>query len=68
VAGVLWRSSAQIHPHWRANLGGSIPVTWATVYTGDMANTLASKGIGAHPTRQAQRRNGCTIGEGDTKP
>ncbi len=28
-----------------------IPVTWLTVYTGDMVDTLALKGFGAHSTR-----------------
>src|SRR3974390_881919 len=29
----------------------SIPMTWVTVYTGDIADTLALKGLGAHSTR-----------------
>src|ERR1700733_9286734 len=29
----------------------SVPATWVTVYTGDIGNTLASNGLGAHSTR-----------------
>src|ERR1700686_2673837 len=31
--------------------GGSVPVTSLTFYTGDIADTLALKGFGAHSTR-----------------
>ena len=39
------------NPSGRANLSRSIPDTSVTVYTEDMGNTLASKGLGAHSTR-----------------
>jgi len=35
----------------RAVFLGSFPVTSLTIYTGDIADTLALKGLGAHSTR-----------------
>ena len=38
-------------PAGRANIQGSILVTWVTVYTGDIGNTFAANGFSALASR-----------------